>query len=97
MDYVDYRCSISKYGSQVGLIEFSSPSQTHVEFSLGDNKSRWSVNNAIDRVGYDSGIVRFLYFFDRADLNSLFELFQMAILKTVRLYYGKQDMPTCFT
>lgn len=55
VDYVDYRCSISRYGSQVGLIEFSSPSQTHVEFSMGDYTSRWSVNNAIDRVGYDSG------------------------------------------
>ena len=60
VDYVDYRCSISRYGSQVGLIEFSSPRQTHVEFSLRDNTSHWSVDNAIDRVGYDSGKVRFL-------------------------------------
>ena len=57
VDYVDYRCQISRYGSQVGVIEFSTPHQTHAEFSLGDHTSHSAVDRAIDRVGYDSGMI----------------------------------------
>ena len=47
-------CPIRR-GSRVGLIEFSEPRKTHVEFKFGRHSSVGAVHRAIDRVGYDDG------------------------------------------
>ena len=52
---VDQACRISRYGSRVGLIEFSESKKTHVEFKFGQLNSKRLVHRGIDRVGYDRG------------------------------------------
>ena len=56
MQFIETKGPIKPDGSRIGLVEFSSPSQTHVVFGLtSSHLYELEVENAIGGIGYDKG------------------------------------------
>ncbi|XP_013401015.1 uncharacterized protein LOC106166899 [Lingula anatina] len=55
VDYIHGKSPIGKYGSRVGLIQYSTKSKTHVEFSFGDYNTVSAIKNRISQVKFDNG------------------------------------------
>ncbi|XP_013421501.1 uncharacterized protein LOC106181593 isoform X3 [Lingula anatina] len=56
VDYIHGKSPIGKYGSRVGLIQYSTKSKTHVEFSFGDYNTVSAIKNRISQVKFDNGV-----------------------------------------
>ncbi|XP_013395662.1 collagen alpha-1(VI) chain [Lingula anatina] len=55
VDIIDLKSKISQSGTHVGLIEFSSPAKTHVEFTLRQYTSAAAIKAAVGKINYDKG------------------------------------------
>ncbi|XP_013398107.1 matrilin-4 [Lingula anatina] len=55
VDVIDLKSKISPSGTHVGLIEFSSPAKTHVEFTLRQYTSAAAIKAAVGKINYDDG------------------------------------------
>ena len=55
MDFIDNKAVIAPSGSRIGLIEYSSTSQAHLVFGLGDRLYALEVKHSVDVVNYGGG------------------------------------------
>ncbi|XP_013401016.1 collagen alpha-1(VI) chain [Lingula anatina] len=55
VDYIHGQSPFGMYGSRAGLIEYSTQSKTHVEFSFGDYNTVSSIKSRINQVNFDNG------------------------------------------
>ena len=59
VQFIETKGPVKPDGSRIGLVEFSSPSQTHVVFGLtSSHLYELEVENALGSVGYDKGNYR---------------------------------------
>ncbi|XP_013399685.1 von Willebrand factor A domain-containing protein 2-like [Lingula anatina] len=55
VDVIDFKTKTTPSGTHVGLIEFSSPAKTHVEFTLRQYSSAAAIKAAVGKIDYDNG------------------------------------------